>query len=301
MREKNHIYTPILGCVILLLLILSRYADSTVMNRENESVIILLLQCVIFAIPSVIYTRLVLLKADNPLKVRIPAPASVLPALLGTVILISGALLYGMITSSINVSAPSAFTLYDLFTAKRANDVGDVFSLIIIYALVPSFFEEFVFRGVISSSYESISPVCGVLMSSLMFGFIHLDLRMLPFHIFAGIILSLTMYATRSIFVSVVIHMLYNLFFIFFPSYISAIYSSDSAFFFFLPGIIFFLSLAFFSAECKRIYKRRAQSEALERNVRKEAKVNIIEVFLSPSAVVCYLIYFTAIFLLNRN
>lgn len=299
MNTRNHIYTPILVAVILVLILLSKLIDASVLDRENEYVAVMLLECIIFAIPCIIFSRFFVQQPVNTLKISVFGAGMIPLAALGAVILISGGLLYGILSASINITSPSAFTLYEVFTAKKTDSVGGGIYLAFAYALIPSVFEEFVFRGVVCTKYEKLSPIYSVLMSSLMFGFIHFDLRMLPFHIFAGIILSVSMYASHSIFIPITIHFLYNLFFVFFPTYISAVYSSDSRFFIFVCGMIFFIALAFFCAECRSIYKKRAESEPVDSYPMKKqgSGINVIEVILSPSAVVCYLIYFAAVLL----
>ncbi len=296
MKTKNHIYTPILISVILVLLIISGFIDKSILTRENEYAAVLILECVIFAIPTILFTRLTPQKSVNSYKISIPSTNVIPIALSAFSVLIAGSLLYGVVTSSMSFN--DSFTLYEIFTAKKTNSIGGILYLAIAYALIPAIFEEFVFRGVVSSCYESISPISSVLMSSLMFGFIHLNFKMFPFYLFSGLILSATLYASKSIFVPILIHFSYNLFFLFYPSYLSVLYNSDSAFFIFIVGLIFFMGLAFFCGECRRIYQKKSEKEPIDLSIqdnKSDDTVNIIEVILSPTAVICYLVFFVSL------
>lgn len=295
MKERRHIYTPIFVSVILLLIMLVKLVDSSVLNRDNEYAAIILLECVIFAIPGIIFTRLTSKREDRVIKMAYLKSNTVLVLLLSALALISGSILYGYLVSGFTVRFNVAFNLYDVFTAKYADSIGEVLYLVLAYALIPALFEEFTFRGVVFAKYESLSPAYSIVMSSIMFAFIHLNLVMLPFYIFAGLILAIVLYSVDSIFVTVAVHFLYNLFFLFCPLYINSIYSSGKELLLFISGITFFGSLAFLCAECRKIFRRKSETEPVNNERRRGQSINILEVILSPTAIICYLIYFAAV------
>ncbi len=299
MNQKNHILTPILTAVILLLLIITKFLDTGIITRENEYVTILILECIIFAIPSIVFTRFFVQTPKNSFKIRLIGTGTVPLVILGSVILISGSILYGYITSGFNIQSSNAFILYDVFTAKHSSDFWQNFYLVFAYAAIPAIFEEFVFRGVVSSKYDEISPLYSIIMSSIMFGIIHLDLKTLPFHFLCGILLSVSMYASKSIFVPIIIHFVYNFFFLFFSDYTNAIFKTDVNFSVFIFGLLFFASLIIFMGECKRIYQRRAETEPLLSKFTnfKSDSVSVIEVILSPTALICYIIFTVSVFI----
>ena len=295
MKEKRHIYTPIFGSVIILLIMLMKLVDASVLNRDNEYVAIILLECVIFAIPGIIFTRLTSRRDDNTIKMAPLRSNTVLILLLATLTLISGGILYGYLVSIFTSSSDIAFNLYDVFTAKYADSAGEVIYLILAYALIPAFFEEFTFRGIVFSKYETLSPIYSVVMSSLMFAFIHLDYIMLAFYIFAGLILAIVLYSVESVFITVTVHFLYNLFFLFCPLYINSIYSSGKEILLFISGVAFFGSLSFLCAECRKVFRKKAETEPAYSGGKSVPSVTVWEVILSPTAIICYLIYFAAV------
>lgn len=297
MKERRHIYTPIFASVIILLIMLMKLVDASVLNRENEYVAIILLECVIFAIPGIIFTRLTGRRDDKVIKMAPLRSNTILILLLAVLLLISGSIFYGYLVSSFSSGVNVAFNLYDVFTAKYADSVGEVLYLVLAYALIPAFFEEFTFRGIIFARYEALSPLYSVIMSSVMFAFIHLDYVMLPFYIFAGLILAIVLYSVDSVFITVAVHFLYNLFFLFCPLYINSIYSSGKEILLFISGIVFFGSLSFLCAECRKVFRRKAETEPnpSDRSKRSGRSVSFLEVILSPTAIICYLVYFAAV------
>jgi membrane protease YdiL (CAAX protease family) len=295
MKEKRHIYTPVFISVIILLIILMKTVDASLLNRDNEYIAIILLECVIFAIPGIIFTRLTASRDEKIVKLSALKPNTVVIMLLAVLILISGSILYGYLISNYDTDHNIAFNLYDVFTAKYADSFGEIVYLILAYAFIPAFFEEFTFRGIVCAKYEAISPVYAIIMSSITFAFIHLDYVMLPFYIFSGLIFAIVIYSVDSVLITIAVHFIYNLFFIFCPMYISSIYSSGKELLLFLCGIVFFGSLAFLCSECRTVFRRKAESDSFNSSKDNSIRLNPLEVFLSPTAIICYLIYFAAV------
>ncbi len=295
MRSKNQIYLPILVAVILLLIIASGFVDVSLLNRENEYLGVILLEIVIFALPCIIFSRIFSQKPVNTLKISVFKADKVFFILLAAVLLISGSLLYGFLFDGDSASDMS-FTLYRIFTAKKTSSFSGVLYLVLAYALIPSVFEEFTFRGVVCSGYEEASPIYSIAMSSVFFAMIHFDLRMFPFHLIAGAVLGIVVYATGSVFASIAVHMAFNLFFIFANDYSLAFVSADGSFSFFVIGTLFLLCAALFCAEGRKIYRKKARTTPID-DKPKGKRINPLEIVLSPSAVVCYLIFFAVVFL----
>lgn len=299
MKSKDHIYLPLLALSILLLILFSWVIDTSILTRENEYVGIVLLEVIIFAFPCIIFTRMFPQKPENTLKISLFGAGKLFLAFTASLLLILGSIFYAFFFSGA-ADGYTTFTLYNVFTAKRSDLFSDNVCLILIYALLPAVFEEFTFRGVICSGYEKNSTVYSVIMSSLFFGMIHFDLTMLPFYIFAGVVLGITLYAGGSIFIPILVHFAFNLFFIFASDYVNAFVLANRSFAFFVIGLIFFISAFLFCGECKSIYKKKALVAPLDETgsaVKAKSRVNLLEVLLSPTAVVCYLLYFAVEFL----
>lgn len=78
-------------------------------------------------------------------------------------------------------------------------------------AMFGPFSEEFVFRGIIFNSYKKEGNVLGaVLLSALVFGFMHMNLNQAGYAFVIGIALAFVMIATGSIWSSVIMHFIIN-------------------------------------------------------------------------------------------
>lgn len=280
---------------MLILILISWAIDTSVLTRENEYVGIILLEVMIFAFPCIIFTRFFPPNAGNTLKISLFGANKLFLAFTASLLLILGSIMYAFLFGNAE-GTDTAFTLYKVFTAKKADAVSGNLYLILVYALIPAVFEEFAFRGVICSGYESYSPIYSIIMSSLFFGMIHFDIKMLPFYILAGAVLGITLYASGSIFLPIAVHFIFNMFFIFASDYANAFILADRNFAFFAIGILFFISAFLFCGECKGIYRKKATKAPLAEKT-EESKTNALEILLSPTAVVCYLIYFAVEFL----
>lgn len=295
MKTKNQIYLPLLTLAVLLMIMLSWAIDTSLLTRENEYVGVLLLETLIFAFPCIIFTRFFPPSSGNTLKINFFGPSKLFFAVISAVLLIFGSLMYGFLINGISDSE-TAFTLYKVFTVKKTDGFFGNLYLILAYALIPAFFEEFTFRGVISSGYEKFSSIYSVIMSSVFFALIHFDLKNFPFYLIAGLVLGIVLYSTGSIFASIIVHFLFNLFFIFASDYVNAFVSADADFAFLIIGVVFFISAFLFCGECKSFYKQKAATEPIG-TPKHDKTINVLEIILSPTAVVCYLIYFAVVFL----
>lgn len=82
---------------------------------------------------------------------------------------------------------------------------------LLIIAVVGPFSEEFVFRGIMYNSYRKDGNALGaVLLSALVFGFMHMNLNQAGYAFVIGIALALLMIATGSIWAPIVMHFIIN-------------------------------------------------------------------------------------------
>ena len=82
---------------------------------------------------------------------------------------------------------------------------------LLIIAMVGPFSEEFVFRGIMYNSYRKDGNALGaVLLSALVFGFMHMNLNQAGYAFVIGIALALLMIATGSIWAPIVMHFIIN-------------------------------------------------------------------------------------------
>ena len=217
--------------------------------------------------------------------------------------LLSGGLLLSMIFGGID-ALRNNFSLYDTFVSKNGRGIGNTLYLVFAYALIPAVCEEMTYRSLLISEYEARGVICAVGVSSLLFGILHLNVRMLPVYIFAGALLALTMYATRSVLCSIAVHFLYNIFCIFNQPLVTTFYRSTSSagLFVVLVIILFMLSSAIFCFSASKLYAVYAKANKVPPyptglSARETLQGVLVTVCDLPTALVLVLFVFTAIVL----
>ena len=191
--------------------------------------------------------------------------------------------------------------------------------MILAYAALPAFCEEFVFRGLLISEYEKRSSTAAVLLSSIFFALLHFDIERFPTYFFAGLMLALTLYASRSLLAAMVLHFCHNMIGIFGRPYIQTLAElGGNELFMTLLTAIFLLSLGIFTADAARLYKNYARfdlssdyrsidppyppadadSSPLDEFAAKHPRIAAtLGSFFSFPALVCYIAYTAAVFI----
>ena len=254
----------ILVLVIYALLLLSRLIDSAFLSRESEYLSIILLQLMIFPIPAYLYIRLKPREFVKSLRLGSLRLSHLFLLLSASLALICGCTLLGMLCGM--MSAQPSFTLYDTFASVNDGSVGATIRLVLAYGLLPAFCEELVFRGIICAEHEKHGILYASVVSALFFAFLHFDLTALPVYLFAGMLLSLVMYVTRSAIAAMTVHLCYNLFGIFVQAGLSGYCQSTGSVGLLVVLLIavLILSAAFFCGEVARILRRRAKADLLD-------------------------------------
>ena len=81
---------------------------------------------------------------------------------------------------------------------------------LILMALIPAACEEYIFRGLIFNGYKKRNPLGAVLMSSLLFGLIHMNVNQFIYAFLLGCIFCMLVYATGTIISSMIAHFIFN-------------------------------------------------------------------------------------------
>ncbi|MBO5756768.1 MAG: 5-formyltetrahydrofolate cyclo-ligase [Clostridia bacterium] len=312
LREKRFLYKlkriPVLGKlpfdpVLLLilgnfaLLLISRLLDVLLLDRDNEYLAVVLLQILIFMIPGYLFLRYRGKSYTKRLRLRAPAFDHVLLIVGAAGTLITGCFLLSVLMG--NLSAGQSFVLYDTFTSHQDGTTMGVAYLVLAYAILPAVCEEVIFRGILCAEFEGRGVACAIAVSSVLFSMLHFNLLAMPVYLFAGVILVLVLYATRSVFCAVIVHFLYNLFCLFGQSGFADFYVTQSATTLFLILMIaaLLLSLAVFFGESSRLYRSYAKDGASDayRPATKPTAAMVAKstalAFASPAAILCIVLY----------
>lgn len=279
------------------LLLLSRLLDAVLLDRDNEYLAVVLLQILIFVIPGYLFLRFRGMGYAKRLRLKAPKPDHIFLVVSAAGVLITGCFLLSVLMGSL--SAGQSFVLYDTFTSRHDGTAMGVVYLIVAYAVLPALCEELIFRGILCAEFEGRGVLTAVAVSSILFSMLHFNLPALPVYLFAGVVLALVMYTTRSVFCAVIVHFLYNLFCLFGQSGFADFYVTQNATTLFLILMIaaLLLCLAVFFGESSRHYRAYAREGAAD-DYRPQKPPKAAEAarstalaFASPAAIACVLLY----------
>lgn len=96
------------------------------------------------------------------------------------------------------------------FTKMR--DIGDLIISLLIMAITPAFVEEILFRGCLQNVFIGLvkKPWIGILLTAILFSAIHFSWSGFLARVFLGLILGLLYYYSKSIWLSITVHALFN-------------------------------------------------------------------------------------------
>jgi membrane protease YdiL (CAAX protease family) len=253
------------------------------LDTDNEAVIygvMLILQLVVFAVPTGFFCYLRGKSYIFTLDIYAPRKHSLRVILLGSllVILASGVLKFGLFHFAYDYSTHS---LYGSSITLSAGSFGGTLLMVLSLAIFPALTEEIVFRGIIMKEYKLCGSVFSMLFSAVLFAFIHFDLRQFPIYVALGMLTAWMAFITRSVWASVIVHAVYNIYVIFFEKYIwlfSSNPDSDILFWLILTAAMFVCAF-FFLGAAERVMRYCAENgDSAPRPLRKQSRrVMLIE------------------------
>ena len=280
--ENSHPFfaAPALVLAISVFMIFVQFAN---LDTDNEAVIygvMLILQLVVFAVPTGFFCYLRGKSYIFTLDIYAPRKHSLRVILLGSllVILASGVLKFGLFHFAYDYSTHS---LYGSSITLSAGSFGGTLLMVLSLAIFPALTEEIVFRGIIMKEYKLCGSVFSMLFSAVLFAFIHFDLRQFPIYVALGMLTAWMAFITCSVWASVIVHAVYNIYVIFFEKYIwlfSSNPDSDILFWLILTAAMFVCAF-FFLGAAERVMRYCAENgDSAPRPLRKQSRrVMLIE------------------------
>ncbi|MBE6667479.1 MAG: CPBP family intramembrane metalloprotease [Ruminococcaceae bacterium] len=304
-KFRNHtiiLHPTVLVLATYVMLLFSKIIDITLVNRENEYFSVVILQMMIFILPGAIWCMFSGEKYMQTLRLKAFKPRHLILIVSATVVMAMGGLIISLLIGGLE-SLSNNFSLYDTFISKSEGTIPSKIYLVMAYAVLPAIGEEFIYRGILCSEYEKGGVTRAIVFSSLFFALLHFNLHNLPVYIFSGIILALTLYATKSLFGAILTHFLYNIFGIFGQSYMGNLYriTTSPKLFVILAVLLFLVAAIVFCSEAARLYKNYLYKGSLaeyRQPVIKNPKIkrkSYIDVIKTPSAIACFAIYILAL------
>lgn len=145
--------------------------------------------------------------------------------------------------------------------AAKAGGYDGIYA-ILCFCVIPAILEELLIRGVILAEYSVYGAGVSVFLSALMFSMLHFSPVRLPIYFACGIILAMLALMTNSIIASAIVHVLYNVFSMYFENYIYKLAGKSSGglvLLMFIVVTLLLVSLVLFFRRGKILYRYKAE------------------------------------------
>lgn len=278
---------------IMLLISLFNLINSTLLFQSNAWMLLML--PLSFLLPFFMF------RASRGGKKYLPTQHLGLPSrihiptiIFSTVLLVSGSLLLKLLSYN---GKYTEFSLYSTFFAHRNGSIWNDLYLLLAFCLVPPILEGLIFRGILVKEHERRGRLTATLFSSLFFALLSFNSEELLPRFFLGALLCIVLFATDSIFVTVTIHIAYNIFAVFFEPTLVSIknVSSNYELFTFITAIFTLIVAIFLFSHLSRLYKKYSHDKFGENFVKSTPRErtfwHLCELLLSIPAIACYLIF----------
>lgn len=288
------IKAPILALVIYILLAISGHLTFLRANDTADMMIsTIVLQILIFILPSLFYSRLTGLSFTRKLGLRMFAPGRILLILSLFGVMVCGSMLLNLLTYSFS-AMPEGFSSASAYSISAKVEGLNPVYVILTFCLIPAICEEFVFRGVILSEYAGESAAAGLILSALLFGMSHFYFTELLSYIFCGIVLAAAVYITKSLYAAILLHFANNLFNLYLAPYIWTVVLEPRGplFTVFIVAILFLLCLSLAFREAEAAYYEYAYDPAYAGPPVSPFKGSaFLGALISPTLILCALVF----------
>ncbi len=274
MRVKGIFAAPFLLIVVLALWAIAGFLDAETLGvGVSPYLALVIVQFIVYALPSVFFCRLRGKEYTPRLRLRLVKPGHVFLLLSALTAMLSGSAL-------LNLSVITLFPHADFGTAvSRYGSVGggadSMLYVLLALCILPALLEEFLFRGIIVSEYESVSVPTAVFLSALLFALMHMSYARLPAYFFSGVVLCLTLYATRSLLAPMLVHACNNVAALFLDRYLYAAVpeiGERSVLLVFILFCVLFVSLICFALSAQNIYTAYGVTNTPSPHIRKKKR-----------------------------
>lgn len=195
---KTNVLFTFMVAFYLLLIYVVRLIPVSVLSTNIR----LILPELIMLVPAFLY--ITVLKPDNlgQMSFSSPSPVNVIKIILFTLCVMPFITILNSI-STIFVENHAANTMSYLTR-------NPLWLNMVFMALIPVVCEEYLFRGLLFHGYKKRNPLRAMMMSSLLFGLIHMNVNQFIYAFAMGFILCMIVYATGTVLSSMVAHFVFN-------------------------------------------------------------------------------------------
>lgn len=282
-----------------LLLFLARLADKLLPIDLGAPYIKAAISLVVFLLPSLIYIKSKGRGYIRSMRFHRIYPAHILLLVFAFLVLFFGTTLLSILfggTESLGTSTTA-------FEHIAPDSIWSALLMIPTLAVLPAILEELLFRGILCTELDRRGMLRTLLLGSFLFSLIHFDLSNLAVYFFAGVLLTLVLYATDSLLATMLLHAAYNLLALFSQRYLNAFYrfTGSVALFLFIWILLFLLSLLLFSREAAKLYRLRVKENIKQprRNIPRDVQLyTLLDALCTPAVLLCIALAITGFIIL---
>lgn len=299
MKVKGIHAAPALIIFIMALTCAANFADITALSGEASPMLtITVLQLVIIGIPSVFFCLLRGHDYSKKLRLRFIPARHITMTVYSLAFMVFGSMALSLIMYKF---FPTAFSSSgSSYMSYSASDADGAIYAAVTLAIVPAVLEEFLFRGIIAAEYNTYGALTSIIMSTVMFSMLHMDFVRLPIYLFTGCVLALTASTSNSVFSSMLVHALNNIFVLFLEPYLYKIAAKSDSGLALMMFIVVTLMLIFamlFFMKAERLYSDRAYANEEAPLVRKRKEnefPHTVQALISPTFVILAVFFIVA-------
>ena len=297
-RIKPSVAAPILVLVVFLLTLAETLIPRDYLGMdENPYLAAVVLQLLIYAVPSLFYCRLRGREFTPKLRLRPFRPSQLLYLWHALVCMTATSALLSSLMYRIAPEAFSSSSASNSAAFAMGSGFFDGLYVAVAFALLPAVTEEFLFRGVVVGEYETLGAGIAVTASSAAFAMAHFSAARFPVYFSAGLVLASVLYATRSLIAPMLLHALYNAVILFGEKYV--LYIVDKQNVSMLLLVIILCAAAILSAmlmcfEAQSIYRGYAEDNVpsdYAKTDRRNAFARVAEAYFTPAFLLLILLF----------
>ena len=210
MKKLVLILSALLLVVFALILASSLLPQETLGLRDNPYLASVVIQLLIFAVPSLFWCRIRGRELTPRLRLNLFRPRQLLYLWHAAVFMTSLSVLLETVLYRLRPEGFVGSSLVEYASFAMNDRLFDGVYLVTAFAILPALTEEFLFRGIVIGEYESLSPTVAVTVSAALFAMSHFSWVRFPIYFTAGLVLGAVLYASRSVLAPILVHALYN-------------------------------------------------------------------------------------------
>ncbi|MEE1516697.1 MAG: type II CAAX endopeptidase family protein [Lachnospiraceae bacterium] len=200
---KNVTKTNVLFAATVLVYIILMYSLALIPHDKWSFNMSLVIPEIILLIPALVYVIVLRPKTVDGVSMEIVSPLTTILTVILTFLIMPLVMLINSVSSLFVENGVEG-------TLNSVVNENPLWLNLVVIALLPAVVEEFIFRGLIFNGYKRRNPLMAIILSALLFGFIHMNINQFTYAFAIGVIFGLMAYATGSLLPSIMSHFIIN-------------------------------------------------------------------------------------------